>query len=316
MDFKKPPIYDILEKKIRIYTETIWRDKVEDGLLEKWLGNFVNSDADVTIQERLNMLYLLSKFLYYGNRETREMLRCIYRDKFQYNLIQEIRRNNGMTKDVSFINSEFTNYLSKTRFLGVGNPSESGMHLLYYFRQENDLAKELFINSYEIFEVDAFNKIDLKNKNIRRYIFIDDFCGSGQQAVNYSSSIISTIKKLDSNIHVDYYPLFATDEGLSKVKANTKFDNIDSVFLLDSSYKCFEAGSRYFNDHKTEMLIDKSFAKATCENYGSKLFYHPLGFNNCQLLLAFFHNTPDNTLPVFWAEENSWNPFFKRYHKK
>ena len=31
--------------------------------------------------------------------------------------------------------------MSATGFLGVATPSESGVHLLYYFRQENNLQK-------------------------------------------------------------------------------------------------------------------------------------------------------------------------------
>jgi len=316
MEILKPPVKDILEKKIRIYSETIWKDKVEDGLLKQWVENFTNSDPATQNQERLNAIYLLSKFLYYGNKETREMLKCIYRDKFQYNVIQQIRKDNGMTSDLSIIKPSFNDVLSKTRFLGVGNPSESGMHLLYYFRQENELTKDLFIHSHEIFKIDSSRSISLADKSIKRYIFIDDFCGSGQQAISYSQNIVDNIKSLDSSTQVDYYPLFATDEGILKVKKGTSFDNVDAVFTLDSSYKCFEINSRYFAEHKDEPLIDKMFARSTCEKYGKKLFYHPLGYNDCQLLLAFFHNTPDNTLPIFWSEKDSWRPFFKRYHKK
>jgi len=316
MEDLNPSAKDSLEKKIRIYSETIWKDKVEDGLLGQWIENFNHSDLSIKNQERLNVLYLLSKFLYFGNKETREMLKCIYRDKFQYNVIQKIRQNNGMTSDLSLINSEFNVVLTKTRFLGVGNPSESGMHLLYYFRQENELTKDLFIHSHEIFKIDGSRSISLADNSILRYIFIDDFCGSGQQAISYSQKIVDNIKNLNPSIQVDYFPLFATEEGITKVKKSTSFDNVDSVFTLDSSYKCFELNSRYFIDYKDEPLIDKSFARLTCEAYGTKLFYSPLGYNDCQLLLAFFHNTPDNTLPIFWSEKDSWKPFFKRYHKK
>lgn len=288
MEALKSMAKDILEKKVRIFTETIWKDKIEDGLLGKWLENFNHADLDIRNQERLNALYLLSKFLYYGNKETREMLRCIYRDKFQYKVIQKIRKENTGTSDLILINNHFEKSLSKTRFLGVGNPSESGVHLLYYFRQENGLAKDLFLNSYEIFKIDDKNNIKLARTDIDRYIFLDDFCGSGQQAVNYSTDIVSNIKKLDSKIQVDYFPLFATEEGIDRVRQYTLFDNIDPVFTLDASYKAFDVNSRYFTDFKEEVLIDKSFAKVTCENYGAKLFYHALGYNNCQLLLAFF----------------------------
>ena len=44
---------------------------------------------------------------------------------------------------------------------------------------------------------------------------------------------------------------------------------------------------------------------------------NPLGYDNCQLLLSFFHNTPNNSLPIFWFEDEQveWKPMFRRYPK-
>ena len=53
-----------------------------------------------------------------------------------------------------------------------------------------------------------------------------------------------------------------------------------------------------------------------CEKYGSTLWnMHPLGYKDGQLLLSLFHNTPDNTLPIFGVENTTWTPIFKRFHK-
>jgi hypothetical protein len=35
------------------------------------------------------------------------------------------------------------------------------------------------------------------------------------------------------------------------------------------------------------------------------------GYDNCQLLVAFETNIPNNTLPIFWSEKN-WKPLIKR----
>jgi hypothetical protein len=51
------------------------------------------------------------------------------------------------------------------------------------------------------------------------------------------------------------------------------------------------------------------------EKYGKKLYKnHMLGYKDSQLLLGLEHNTPNNTLPIFWSEEE-WSPIFKRYGK-
>lgn len=44
---------------------------------------------------------------------------------------------------------------------------------------------------------------------------------------------------------------------------------------------------------------------------------HACGFGDCQLLLSMNYNTPDNTLPIMWYNEEPkiWVPIFKRYDK-
>jgi hypothetical protein len=57
-------------------------------------------------------------------------------------------------------------------------------------------------------------------------------------------------------------------------------------------------------------------AKRMCEAYGATLLpSHPLGFGSGQYLIGFFYNTPDNCLPVLWAESSDWTPCFKRFDK-
>jgi hypothetical protein len=318
------PIYDRLLNKVITYYATIWKDRRSDKIYEEWLNNF--KDTSTEDKEKLHALFLLSKFMYFGNIELRELLRCVFRDLFKYPIIAEIRKNNNNCKNIELIDKIFNDELSKTRFLGVGNPSESGVHLLYYFRQENNLEKSSFINTHEIFknnvikETDA-NGIDtsrvdvkIKDANIKRYVFIDDFCGSGTQAKDYSKDIVEQIKHINKDIEVNYLMLFGTEDGISSVKRETLFDKVETVFSIDSSFKCFSDISRYFCKPITE--IEKDFCMNMCKKYGDKLWASfPFGYKNGQLLLSFFHNTPDNTLPIFWAENTDWQPIFKRFHK-
>lgn len=318
------PVYDRLLKKVTTYYSTIWKDRWRDNRHNDWLSNF-NSHAVDNGTERLHALYLLSKFMYFGNTELRELLKCVYRDLFKYPIVAKIREKNNDTTDKRFLELEFEKEISKTRFLGVGNPSESGVHLLYYFRQENDLCKDIFINTHEIFRTTIIKEKDengldihrsetsLKDDQISRYVFIDDFCGSGTQAKRYSQDIIESIKTLKPEIEVDYLMLFGTEEGIDIIKKETKFDRVESIFSIDKTFKCFSDESRYFTKQFED--IEKDTCKALCDKYGQMLWAeYPLGYKNGQLLLSLFHNTPDNTLPIFWGE-NDWTPIFKRFHK-
>ena len=328
-------IRDELLSKVKIYSETIWDGKATQPQIEDWLANFNDTANDQKDKRRIHALYLLSQFMYFGSRQMRELMRVLFRDLFKYPLVERIREANNNTTEITFINQQFRDALNKTLFLGVGNPSESGCHLLYYFRQENGLPKSCFIHSHEIFERrrstkwqilrSMFDRYDhyagtltLRTPNVDRYVFIDDFCGSGHQAKAYSADIVEDIKTFNADIEVSYFVLCATAAGMDMVRKSTKFDVVKCVFELDDSFRCFSPTSRYFpppwpND------IDATFTEEMCRRYGSTVEPNgPLGYGDCQLLLGFQHNTPDNTLPIFWSEGsdgNPWTPIFRRYPK-
>ena len=201
----------------------------------------------------------------------------------------------------------------------MGNPSESGCHLLYYFRQENGLPKDLFIHTHQVFtRVGGPGQPQLRDSTITRYIFIDDFCGSGKQGTEYSQDLVEQIKRLKPNAYVAYYVLFATSKGIDKIRTETAFDAAKAVYELDSSFRCFSTDSRYFRSPIPG--IDRAFCERMCQRYGETMVsaLHALGFENSQLLIGFHHNTPDNTLPIIWFDEPGgvpWKPIFRRYPK-
>lgn len=325
-NFEQLPYLDVLLNKVFAYYATIWMDRRIEGVHKNWLENFSHAEENEQSKERLNAIYLLTKFMYFGNIELRELLKCLYRDHFKYEIIKKIRRANSDTMDSNLLETSFQEELEQTRFLGVGNPSESGVHLLYYFRQENELPKKYFLNTHEIFKqveeqhlvdgaIETILKTDLANNKIKRYIFIDDFCVSGTQGKEYSKDIVTNIKKLNSTVEVDYLMLFGTEEGIKEVKTHTQFNLVKSIFTIDKSFKCFSENSRIYSSNGVAE-ISKDFFKEACCRYGKKINpNHPLGYKDGQLLLGLFHNTPDNTLPIFWADKSKWFPIFKRYPK-
>ena len=307
-----------LISKIKTLIETVWERRITEASLNRWLENFCGRSLSEE-DERLSALFLLSQFMYFGNREMRELLKALYRDLYRYPIISGIRKDNANTTDMPLLSKKFDDELKKTKFLGVGNPSESGTHLLYYFRQENSLPKTLFIHTHHIFKRYGGTKVSLRFPEIKRYIFIDDLCGSGTQAIEYSQDIIEDLKKIDRDVHVAYYVLFAVKKGLEEVRAKTQFDSVEAIYELDETYECFNENSRYFvNPPKP---VDIYPVKNMCNKYGELLWKNcPLGYKNGQLLLGFYHNIPDNTLPIIWSDSQrdltKWFPIFRRYPKK
>jgi hypothetical protein len=77
------------------------------------------------------------------------------------------------------------------------------------------------------------------------------------------------------------------------------------------------AAQRYFPSGLAGTFNANLFEQMA-RHYGQVLFPgHAAGYKDGQFMLGFTHNTPDNTLPIFWDEgrKTPWNPIFVRYDK-
>ena len=303
-------LYDRLDEKIKILHETAWHDKWQNqgDQYHTWLENFKED-------EKIHAMFLLSKFMYFDNETIRELMQRVYEDLYRRPIIYKIRRSKENTRDANIIEDEFKKHLARTRFLSIGNPSESSAHLLYFFRQENRLERDLFINAHQLYTHTAEGDLLIAKTvigDIDRIVVLDDFCGSGSQATIFDKEFVVNLKKNKPAIEIDYFSLFAIEKGLNKIKG-LHYDIAEAVFVLDETYKCFSSDSRFFDVKEFDI---KQNCRKLCNKYGRKLEpSNPLGYKNGQMLLGFHHNTPNNSLPIFWSERRSWNPIFKRFVK-
>ncbi len=322
MDTSTDTTEDQLYKKLKTLNEQLWEKRASRPVIDKWLDNF---SADLkgidTGQQRLHALFLLSQFIYFGDREIRELLKALYRDYFRYPVISRLRGEADDTTDAALIASLFEQELDHTRFLGMGNPSESGTHLLYFFRQENKLRKGLFASVSELFDRRLNDpEVDLADPDVRNIVFVDDFCGSGDQAKRYSRKVLSMLRMIEQRrkikLRLSCLFLVGTVDALNIIRSETEFDAVDAVLELDSSHRSLDKGSRHFRDAPDDII--REVARSVAAHYGATLYTdHPLGWKEGQLLLGFHHNIPDNSLPIIWWDESShsWVPVFPRYPK-
>ncbi|WP_146086880.1 MULTISPECIES: hypothetical protein [unclassified Rathayibacter] len=308
-----------LQTRIRNLSREVWDSVIEGADVNRWLANFDGSVLDVDT-ERLYALHLLSHFNYFGIKEIREMLRSVYRDLFRYPLIQQARVAQNDTRDFATLEASFQEELRSTRFLGMGNPSESGAHLLYYFRQMNKLPKSLFIHQHEILNhAPGVAPNEIAIPGLKRLVFVDDLMGSGQQAQDYSHKLLEFVREAAKShphsLEIWYFTLFARPNALSRVRL-LPFDRVETIHEVDDAEQAFSNQSRVFVDPPPGFTLAE--AQALASAYGSKLVPgHPLGYKNGQLLLGFQHNVPDNSLPIFWLNDTKvqWDPVFPRFDK-
>ena len=280
-------------KKIIIKTSVVaWGNVITEKEIDKWLENFTGLYfSSIEIEQRV-ALWLLAHFTYYSNND----VRVLCKDLFNLILHQKLLEN-GSEKSFDEILDEL---LTESVFIGLGNDSESGKSILYYFRQENKLSKKSFEFSTE-----------KKYKNI---VYIDDVSMSGSQAIEYTKA-----HNLEAeNIYAGF--LIATEYANNRIEKSGLGITPIATMVLDERDRAFSDDSFVFSDKQVHDLC--SYAKEFCEEYGEMavedeeyLSDCPLGFCDGQYLIGFEYNTPDNTLPIFWGTSNGWKPLFKRHAK-
>ncbi|MBQ0754699.1 MAG: hypothetical protein KBT87_07485 [Gammaproteobacteria bacterium] len=322
-----------LRNKIMILNENAWDKRLTRYDIDRWLDNFTGRIVNKE-KEKMVALFWLANFMYFGSKEVRALLRSLYRDVYMSTLACQAEDylpvSAGIKERQEFIDQQ----IDKTLFVSLGNPSESGAHLLYFFRQENRITKRKFINASELFNVEQSgyffrffgikkNEIKLAHKECLHYVFIDDLCGSGAQLLRYSDSVASLISELSPQAKTYFFSLFGSKSGLDKARSDGRFTYCESIFEMDSSYRALSENSRYF--HGLDGEISRKDVVDVVEGYGQLLDKtYATGWKDGQLFMGFSHNIPDNCPAFIWydtsiasAEEKDldWVPIFKRYPK-
>lgn len=278
-----------LKRIIRNTSVVAWKKEISDVQIENWMNNFQGMYFKNVEAERKLALWLLSHFSYY----TYEDVRILCRNLFNQYVHEKLRNytGNNLTEAIKEI-------ILYTIFIGLGNDSESGNNILYYFRQENNLSKENF--EFE------------KGKKYENVVYIDDVTISGQQALEYMGLVEA------ENTYIGM--MIATESAINRLTEINNNVKPIATMILDERDRAFSKSSYAFSNKR---IADISpIAREFCEEYGKIAIEGcgymdacPLGFNDGQYMIGFEYNTPDNTLPIFWGTSNNWIPLFKRYQK-
>jgi len=270
----------------------------------KWLNNFLNKN------EIYLALILADKILYYNINEVRYLWRLILTNRVKRYLFDDIF-GNGYSGTPEDINNKFFEFIkNECIFIGFGEIYKSGQHMIYFFKQAVfDLIREKDINFMEYSNF-LSTGIDLSDKKV--IFLLDDFIGTGNQAVEEWKNKIINSNNYKNNPHIRYLytALTGFSNGVNNIEKNTYMKVILGTQPMDDSFRCFSDSSLIYENSKERKEAEQIMKKA-----GSMLYEYPLGYENDQAAVAFHHNTPDNSLPVIWKKmtDGSWYPLFERF---
>lgn len=299
---KQLPSYDVLMNTLRKTISTAWHlNTIHQRGIEKWLENFSgdalvedleDQDAAKELEHQI-ALFLLCNFVYYNEDEIKHLMKVML-EKY----IHKYLLANGIKECEE---KEIDEIFRKTKFSKLGNESESSAYMLYLFRQVNELSKKDFED----------------REGVENIVFVDDFSITGSQAEGYIKKHLKNNPE-SGNKKIYVLLMVSTEDAVKKIKAIPEVVDVLPCIVMDSTSKAFSDNSIIFQGYSPNL---KAQAKKVCEYYGERIkLSEPgstsLGFGGGEYLLGAYYNTPNNSLPIFWSEENNWKPFFKRYNKK
>jgi len=277
-----------------------WRRLSREEIL-CWLHNFEAHEVRCA-------LVLADNILYYSLNDIRYLFRYILTNKVKILLLNEVV--SSLPPDLE---NWFENYLrERCVFVGFGRAGKSCGSMVTIFKQSHK------IHGLKYYDLGEF-LLKPELNNIERIFLIDDFLGSGNQALtewrrkvdakDEKSNSLEKIKNENPNLIINYLALVGCDVGIKTLESSSPIKVIVGE-ELDDRFKCFSSNSVIFKDTRL-----RKKAKKIMEEKGRILYKFPLGYGDLELAVAFNHNTPNNTLPVIWKspDDGCWFPLFERF---
>lgn len=142
---------------------------------------------------------------------------------------------------------------------------------------------------------------------VKNIVFIDDFSGTG-------NSFIKELKKKE-NFYYEKNVYFITicimEDAIKEIEKYSKNKNI-KVILINGGVKKKAFSQDLF---KNNIEAKEHLIKLTKELKIPKE-ESPLGFRKSESLVAFYNNTPNNTLPIIRYDSEEYTSLFPREYEK
>lgn len=247
-----------------------------DNRLQSFSDNFGTWIDQIPEENQKTVLILLRNLSYYSHKKTNEWLMKLH---------QQLKQNPKITDE----NTIYTFIKSND-----GYTSSSIAYWLEYM-QINDLSSRLCYTDTDRIGDKAWACIE----NI---VFIDDFSGSGDTFIDE----IDRQPERYKNKNIYFIIIDIMRETIIRIQKHCKSMDINcfiiSAFQQD---KAFE--KKLFNDEKEACSQIKGMSERL--NIPSS---HIMGYKNSQALVAFYNNTPNNTLGFIRYNTDKYTSIFPR----
>jgi len=274
---------------------------------ERWLANFTESEMN-------HAVHLLNSFLYFSERFVDQMFIATFQS-----LSSLIIEKGEPLLSLQTAWRAFMDSVLITHVVGE-NPSvtDSGLLFARKSRQLLEVGESRILSPKEV-----LTELYFKGGS-RPVVFVDDFVGSGEQFVktwrreeSLAGGVTVSFERIASVRRNDFFycTLLSTQGGHDRLLRQVPRVKICAAHVLSSKYSALSADSLIWPEPlkptAVQFIYEASMRAGIPDTDGADVNDWQ-GFNKQGLGLAFAHSVPDATLPIFYWEQNDWNPLARR----
>lgn len=307
--------------------------------LALWLNAIKNEDKQTALD------FIKNRLVYISESEMRLLVESCYPDLIKGKLMDTISQQKKLPIYAinQIIQSEaYKILLRRSLFFGLSdgaridefrrnNTGIISHEQIYQTYELSDLrAEKMQKELKEDFPILFQRKIEEEETTFQRLFLLDDFSASGTSYLKYDEKAkilkgkVAGLYKSVFNTESALYNLFDIKElkvyiiiylctQQAKDFIESSFDKLNEKYghrpelltmhLIPNSFKLDSAKDKPIYDMcKSATYYDKELENKHTEEGGCDV---KLGFGNCALPLILHHNTPNNSVPILWAYENS-----------
>lgn len=299
-DFKIPSnwetyFYSIKERVYDLIRNQIWSG-IQIVQIELWLKNFESNE------EKYFAACILDSLIYRSNAQTEALVFQLFTKSIP-NLTRvyptPIGKLDNILETLGKTTSPAFRIVAATgEFDG---PTASSYFISRLLRRQFSVYESWIINPKEISRY--------YNDDIKIFIFIDDFLGTGNQF--YELGIEIDLTYILRQAYCIYAPLVAHQKGIEFLKEEYPALKIVYGEYLENESAIF---NHYFNDDINTPETAKNFylKLIKSKNFGITDSNRYFGYGNLALAYAFEHGIPDNSLHILWYNMEGWHKLFNR----
>lgn len=248
-----------------------YRYGVTDARLLEWVSQFEDPDKDAAAR-------LLDAVEFISAEQLHAALRSVLRRLPGWHRTARMRQ--GRFAFVAFSSSA----------------GESGDTMLHQFRLANNLNQHAFDSLF-------IGRSDILRERLGpddTVVFLDDFVGTGNQAVTAWQKMFQELTADVGNIYLATVAAFM--EGSERIRNETRVQLL-AHRMLGYRDSLFREDCRHFTKHDKNRLLH--YCRIASHD-------RPLGFGGCGLVIVLYHQCPNNSLAVLHATSREWEPLFPR----